>query len=341
MSSTAQLLKSLIKAPLELAAGSFGPHTRDYDEPKLWIMMYHRILPKSDARYLDEEPGMIVEPETFRQQLKTLKSLMPIMPLGEWLNRKQQSLALPPRACAITFDDGWLDNYEFAYPIIQSEHAPITLFAVADMIGTSRNFWPNRLNHFLGNTSREQQKTLSWLKPLLQDTSPRNNGALDREQIADIIYQLKEHPDSSIFAWLDTAEQQFSINSDQQPVLMDWSQLKTMADDPLVTIGSHTCNHFRLREDLPETVLHDEITRSKQHLSDKLGQEILLFCYPNGDTCPQAIKLIEQNYMAAVTTVRGINNAGAINAHQLKRIGVHQDTSNTPTRFKARLSNWL
>jgi peptidoglycan/xylan/chitin deacetylase (PgdA/CDA1 family) len=342
MSSTLQLLKSSLKSPLELMAANFGPHNKDHSEPKLWIMMYHRILPKSDPRYFAEEPGMIVEPETFRQQLQIIKQLMTVMPLDEWLRRKQQSLPLPPRACAITFDDGWLDNYEYAYPIIQSEQIPITLFAVADMIGTARNFWPNRLNQLLTNTSPEQLSSLHWLKLLLPDNTAHNNQeSLNREQIAHIIYQLKDHPDSSILRWLDEAEQQFAINNTDKPVLMDWQQLKTMASDSLVTVGSHTCNHFRLRDDLPADTLADEITRSKQRLQDELGQAIDLFCYPNGDTCPQAIELIEKHYLAAVTTHRGINDFSSINPHQLQRIGVHQDISNTETRFLARLSNWL
>jgi peptidoglycan/xylan/chitin deacetylase (PgdA/CDA1 family) len=108
----------------------------------------------------------------------------------------------------------------------------------------------------------------------------------------------------------------------------------------LVDIGSHTCRHCRLVEGLPAATLAQEIIDSGHYLQQQLDRPVDLFCYPNGDVSADAARLVAKHYRAAVTTRRGINGAGTP-AQMLSRIGVHEDMSNTPTRFNARLSGWL
>ena len=84
-----------------------------------------------------------------------------------------------------------------------------------------------------------------------------------------------------------------------------------------------------------------EIIDSQQRLQDELNKPVDLFCYPNGDVCPEAIELVRHHYKAAVTTKRGINSNAGTDLHQLMRIGIHQDISNTATKFQSRLANWF
>lgn len=327
--------KSVIRIPAEWFAARCGPHRMGSQEPQLWILMYHRILPKTDPRYALEEPGMIVEPETFKLQLQQLKRLFTIVDLNEWLEAKTSNSELPSRACAITFDDGWLDNYEYAFPILKQENIRATLFAVSDMIGTNRQFWPNQLSHLLQNDPNDLME-MDWLRPYLISGEPPSN----RESLARIINELKHFPDNQLSDWLDSAQNLFT-QQQTKPALMNWEQLREMADSGLVTVGSHTCNHFRLREDLPLEVLEAELSESKKKLEAELSREISLFCYPNGDLCEAALKRITEIYKAAVTTQTGINSSSEFNPYQLSRIGIHEDRSNSPRKFQSRLSTWL
>ena len=328
-------LASAIKPSLQWIA-SKGLHLRLFSaQPSLWVLMYHRILPKHDPRYATEEPGMIVEPETFRQHLQIVKQHLTPIHLSEWVSRQQQGLPLPPKACAITFDDGWADNAEYAYPIIQEQQVPITLFAVSNMIGTDRQFWPNQINQLLNSPTYDLQ-SLEWLIPHLNTlTDPK-------EAASYTINQLKQFSDEKIYNWLsDLPAPPQTDNSDTNPRLMSWTQLKKMSHSNLVEVGSHTCNHFRLNEQLNEQTLSQEIVHSQQRLQDELGQPVNLFCYPNGDVCPKAIQLVQQHYQGAVTTQRGINKATTNQLHTLSRIGIHQDRSHSKTLLKARLANWF
>jgi len=344
--SLSGILKSTIKKPLEFTAARFGAHRRK-GENRLWILMYHRILPKTDSRYTTEEPGMIVEPDTFRQHLQQLKALFTVVSLSDWVDRQQAGKSLPSHACAITFDDGWADNYQYAYPIIQQEQVPATLFAVSDMIGTNLSFWPNRLARLLNNATFNQLEQLPWLSSTIGKSGAMKGNSnlpvktqLEPALLASIVNSFKTFPDSQLIQWLTEAEHMLSIAAKDSPDLVSWQQLQAMSDSGLVEIGSHTSNHFRLQQSLVANAMESEIIDSKQRLQDRLNKQVNLFCYPNGDTCSAALKTVAQHYKAAVTTQRGINSSTNFRANQLMRIGMHQDVSGTNTQFQARLANW-
>jgi len=299
--------------------------------------MYHRILPPDDARFREEEPGMIVTPESFSQQVRLLKNIFTIIPLSEWVERSQQGKPLPERACAITFDDGWRDNFEYAFPVLRAEQVPATVFAVSHMIGTRQHFWPNRLARLLRAGQREPLQRYSWL---VQLPGYRMEGELTRDEIAGIIAACKRYSDDFLQSQLTLMEQEITTSETLEAPLMDWPQLIAMQSSGLVEIGSHTRYHCRLGGDMAETALEQEIVGSREHLQQQLDKPVTLFCYPNGDTSPAAARLVREHYKAAVTTQRGIN-LRETPAQTLLRIGVHDEVSTTPTRFGARLSGWF
>ncbi len=330
--------KALAKLLLNFVESRLGPHQISWGNSKVWVLMYHRIIPTGDSRFAQEEPGMIVTPATFRQHVQLLKNLFTMMSLSEWIERRNTGAPLPKRACAITFDDGWFDNFEFAFPILQQEQVPATLFAVSHMIGTKEQFWPNRIARLIANrTQWQQHSALNWIQ---QAGGKFAQGVTDSEKLGHIVAHLKKISDAELKDRLDQSEHALGLAPAQTPALVDWEQLRIMQNSGLVEIGSHTRHHFRLTADLPPDIAEQEIVESKQLLEQQLDRSVRLFCYPNGDATPHAIRLVEKHYAAAVTTQRGINSTKTA-PHQLLRIGVHEHISDTPTKFKARLSGWM
>lgn len=298
--------------------------------------MYHRILPESDRRFQTEEPGMVVTPETFAAHMEILQEFFQLVSLGDWVRNAATGTTLPAKACAVTFDDGWLDNYEYAFPILQETKTPATLFAVAEMVGTTRSFWPNRIAELLAEKPAQiaTVEQGQWLSTLL----PEPAGKLSQDDIAAVIERCKTLGDDELETRLDSLELALGMTS-HQSAMASWEQLREMQDSGLVEIGSHTCTHRRLLASLPPETAHREIVHSKAILEDNLGKTIELFCYPNGDCSPLALKLVGKHYSAAVTTRRGLNDHST-SRHQLNRIGIHEDASNSRTRFLSRLSGW-
>lgn len=334
-------MKAHLKNLAISAANQLGAHRHHFHgESKLWILMYHRILPADDLRYPLEEPGMIVEPDTFGMHLREAKKHFDVLDFSEWLNLKNAGEKLPKRACVITFDDGWYDNVEFALPVIKQEQVPITLFTVVEKIGTDFQFWPNLISALLAShalPAMQSHPLFAQALAQVPDTDDTNN----REYMAAVIHKLKQSSDGAIFEALDTINWRSHLAFELPRGLMNWDDVRTMQSSGLVSIGSHTCNHKRLNASLTAKDLHHEVVESKQLLATKVDRSVDIFCFPNGDYNPAALESVTETYGAAVTTKRGIVNATTADLHQLTRIGLHQHISDTPRTFGARLSGWI
>jgi len=339
------VIKRLIKRSLQHVAAVFGRHNRSHQQPQLLILMYHRILHEDDKAALSEEPGMTVSPETFKQHIALLKQYFDIIKLSDWAQLKIDGKKLPEKACAITFDDGWADNYDSAFPILKEANVPATIFLVSDMIGTNDVFWPERLTRLITTIASKYPQHWSHPELLWLQSAPntyRFSATLPtREEFSALIACAKDLSDEEIHQRITHIEDVLQLETeDHPPSLLDWQQISEMTESGIVEIGSHTCSHVRLNEKISDELLKKEIINSKLNIEKNTGQTVKTFCFPNGDFCPQALELVQQHYDAAVSTQSGWNTVQS-EQHLLQRIGIHQDISYDKTSFLARLSGWM
>lgn len=340
------LLKSFLKRCFQIAAANLGKHRFSLvEEPELLILMYHRILPEGDERLRYEEPGMSVTPESFEVHLQTLKKEFDVMALDDWIERKQTGQKLPRKACAITFDDGWADNYEYAFPLLKKHRFPATIFLVSEYIGTDARFWPERLARLVVAVAEqcpEQQahQSLAWL-PFAETGIELSAAVPNREQLSQLIVASKSMSDEQIHQNIDKALQalELDISSDKASIL-SWEQLAEMDASGLVEYGSHTCTHARLNDSMDALEIKRQISESKRLLKERLGQKVELFCFPNGDYTNDTLEVVIRHYNAAVTTSTGWNVKSS-DSYRLRRVGVHQDIAYDRIAFLGRISDWM
>ena len=338
------VLKTVAKRAVVAAVGRTAPMTWRWRKPgSLVVLMYHRVLPADSPARRTEQPGMYVSPETFDLHLRELKQRFELMYLDDWLQRAKEGGTLPRLACAITFDDGWRDNYEFALPALTKHGAPATIFLVSSYIGTSYLFWPNRLMTLV-RKSFSEPGSVSFPEPLRRITEPvlaqaASRGELSAEDTDAVVQGAKEWDEGEIRRLVETAAGSCGESRDEREIL-DREQIIKMSATGLVRFGSHTATHFRLGGRVPSQDLEREIIGSQAALHELCGQPVNLFCYPNGDTSAPAIDLVRQHYLGAVTTRRGWH---AVNSdpYLIRRIGVHEDVSSAREPFLERLSGWL
>jgi peptidoglycan/xylan/chitin deacetylase (PgdA/CDA1 family) len=304
--------------------------------------MYHRVLPPEHPSRAIEQPGMYVSPETLRMHLRVLRRHFDVLDLHQWIRLRAQGARLPRRACAVTFDDGWRDNFDYAFPVLREAGIPATIFLVAGAIGASYSFWPNKVARALG-ALKAVEPWRQWLVGakevgVVHRAWSQLGPPFDVVTIDAVISQLKTLPDVVNVALADSLERLVEIaDTAVERDMLDAREIGTMRASGLVRFGSHTCRHIRLLASLEQSVLQYEVQQSRRDLEARLGEPVELFCYPNGDHSPAAVEAVRSSYAAAVTTREGWNDEHS-DMHLLRRIGVHEDVSSDPRHFLARLS---
>jgi peptidoglycan/xylan/chitin deacetylase (PgdA/CDA1 family) len=306
--------------------------------PRLLVLMYHRVLPPGHPDRAIEQPGMYVSPATLDMHLATLKRYFPIAHLDDWVGSAARGEA-PPRACALTFDDGWRDNFDHAFPVLRRHAAPATIFLVSAMTGTRQDFWPNRLARALSRlppAAALPELLETALAPVL--TQARSAGAWRHGDLDRAVALAKGLVESQIEQALAVLE---SSSSDSDRAVLNEDEVAAMAASGLVRFGSHTRTHFRFRGEVEPSVLEREIGGSRIEVAAAAGAgSANVFCYPNGDTTVAAVECVSRHYAAAVTTEKGWHDPSA-NRFLIRRIGVHEDISDRPASFLARISGLL
>ncbi|MBI1787506.1 MAG: polysaccharide deacetylase family protein [Acidobacteria bacterium] len=101
----------------------------------LTVVMFHRVLPREDRRWGQEDLAWTVSEDLLRDCLKFFKRHYTPITLERLLQAVLEGTRLPDHALLITFDDGWADNYEYALPLLQQEGLSAVVFVVAGGVG--------------------------------------------------------------------------------------------------------------------------------------------------------------------------------------------------------------
>lgn len=343
-------MKASIKLKAALASaihrsGIISRSLKRYSSDDFVVLMYHRVLPKSEVTRA-VQPGMIIEPETLDLHIRFLKKYCELTPLSHLISAQApggpDSQHKP--LCALTFDDGWCDFYQYAYPILKHHGVPATVFLPTDFIGTARWFWTDRLGFLLdGITDSPELPIRSQVSehPLVTKILV---GAKNREtRLENAISILKNHRSEDIEAVLVALIA--SIGKDLTPrqrAFLSWEEVREMADSGLIAFGSHTAGHPILPTLTEDEVSHEIIKSRDVLISEKVvSPAFISFSYPNGNFTKRLSGMVrEAGYHMAVTTQHGWNRCGE-DLYTLRRIAIHQDMAATEAMFASRLLNLL
>jgi peptidoglycan/xylan/chitin deacetylase (PgdA/CDA1 family) len=293
------------------------------------ILMYHRFFDK----YLPDfivQPGMYTLTKTFRNHILTLKKNFTILSLPCFIDKILQAHDTN-NYCAITFDDGWIDNFSKCYHILKEFHVPATIFLATDYVGTKQHFWPEELSYFLS-----QENTLFHTDPITQNflksVPSHNNFQVFLENAITVLKSWSPIDRNNLLL-------HFRINYLEHPqerMMINWEEAKEMQESGLITFGAHSASHVILDQvSLNEAEM--EIISSRDAIQEKLGIRPEIFAYPNGNYNAEIKALVKKNgFKAAVTTRKDWVETNS-DIFQLPRIGIHEDVSKTIPMFLARI----
>lgn len=122
-----------------------GLYHRARNADSLTVMMFHRTLRRTDPRAASCDPDYTLDEDLFVDSLTFFKRHYRVIPLEQLLRARRDGTRLPGRALLITFDDGWLDNVDYAMPALQRAGLPAVMFVAADAVGARQPFYQERV----------------------------------------------------------------------------------------------------------------------------------------------------------------------------------------------------
>ena len=243
----------------------------------LTVVNYHRIDSPQRADFDSFKPNVSATPQDFERQMEYLAKWFNVVSLKdviEWLDDRKD---LPPYAALITFDDGYLDNYTSAFPILRKYNFPALIFLTTGHIGTDVPFYWDMAAYCFSHTENDHV------------TFPDGHveGWSTQQQLEQVsknwIEVMKTLPQAEKQIYVQNLPVLLGVSIPTgffQKLMMDWDQVREMHKGK-VEFGAHTMRHPILTRISLDQV-KEEITGSKTRIEEELGERVLGFAYPNG-----------------------------------------------------------
>jgi len=280
--------------------------------------MYHGVV----STPLDFYDWCFVSGEDFQRQAQYLRKRFEVLPLREAVDRLQDGTIQRPSA-VITFDDGFQNNHDVAFPILRKARLPATIFPVTELIGSRRTLWFCRLHRALAATSKV---TLEWGGSRLDLAGPSEKAAASswlEDRLKQLPQpQLESETERLVDALGDEPERPVEVDSPFR--ILDRDSIQRMTDSGLVDLGGHTRSHAIVSLLSPQDQ-EREITGSLSEIESLTGQPCEVFAYPNGrkeDYDAKSLDILKSSKVrVAVTTIEGANDQ-ATSPLELLRYGI-------------------
>ena len=268
-------------------------------------LLFHRIT-QVDEDEIGPDTNSSISPKDFEKLIVDLSNGYSPFSLKELVTRVIKKQKLPQNFFVVTFDDGYYDTWEIAYPILAKYNVPATVYITTGFVNNLTVSCEYQLAEWLKGQDKVhfewEGKTYRWqfqthedrkacylaVRKLIKPITPSRR----RELLGRIIRD-------------DT------IHTTYNDLFMKWEHVIELGHSPLITVGAHTHSHPLLTS-LSSQEIVAEIELSKNILENKLGASVSHFSYPYG-AVDEEIKshLRMLGFISGVTTVpRGISDYG-------------------------------
>ena len=238
------------------------------------IIAYHRIGGVSDY------PWSLTPttPRDFEKEIGYLRERYVFASLEEVVTSLQASKTIPPRTAVITFDDGYKDVYLNAYPVLKKNSIPATVFLSTDYIDTRNLFWWDIVGYVIWQT-KLNSLDFGGLGTYRLGSAQNRIRAIGhfQEKLKSLADEKRREAIDTLVRTCDVAIPP-DIGNEH---ILSWDEIREMGRNG-ISFGAHTATHPILTR-MPLENARQEIIASKQRIETELGQEVVTFCYPNGE----------------------------------------------------------
>lgn len=282
----------------------------------LTVVNYHRIDDPYRGDFDSFKPNVSATPQAFERQMEYLAkwfNIVSLRDLVEWLDGHKD---LPPYAALITFDDGYLDNYTSAFPILHRYNFPALIFLTTGHIGTDAPFYWDMAAYCFSHTENDH---LTFPNGHVESWS-------DQRQLAQVsknwIEFMKTLPQAEKQIYVENLPVLLGVSIPArffEKLMMNWDHVREMQKSGM-EFGAHTMHHPILTRISLEQA-RQEVLGSKTRIEKELGERVLGFAYPNGQASDlnEAIERVvaESGIRAAFTLLNGPSSLDEVKRNPL------------------------
>jgi len=270
------------------------------------IFTLHHVRPEPDEpkafapnRILEVTPGFL---DAVLDQVQ--EAGLDVISLDEAVQRLGDGDAR--RFACFTFDDGYRDNLEYALPLFQRRSLPLTLYVPTDYPDGNGELWWLALEEIVARADEIELFRNGGLWRLPASTVAEKTRAFE-----EIYWWLRLIDEATQRQIVRTLADRYDVDmaADCSRLVMNWDEIRTMAADPLVTIGAHTKGHFAVSK-LCASRACEEMGGSADRIEQELGARPLHFSFPYGDPASAGRRDFalarQMGFKTAVTTRKGM-----------------------------------
>ena len=245
----------------------------------LTVLNYHRIDNIDRPGFDTFRPNVSASVADFDRQMEYVSRKYRVISINDLVNFLKNRKSLPAHAALITFDDGYLDNYVNAYPILKKHGLSAVIYLATDYIEVDKPFYWDLIAYCFFNTKKDVAElpgygTLTWTDQKSKETGMHT-----------WIESLKQIPDARKQKLVERLPEILAVNIPAgyfQKMTFSWAQAYEMRQNG-IELGGHTASHPILtRITLDQVSL--EVSRCKQRIEEMTGKPVLSFAYPNGQS---------------------------------------------------------
>jgi peptidoglycan/xylan/chitin deacetylase (PgdA/CDA1 family) len=270
------------------------------------ILMLHHVRPARRNRF-QPNAQLEVTPEFLERVIRHLRrAQVDLISLDE-VHRRLARRDFGNRFACFTFDDGYRDNKEWAFPILKRAGVPFAIYVATSFADRLGKLWWLALEQVIARNDRFA---------LMMDGEERHVECASlgaKREVFETLYSwLRGLPTEK--AVLDTVGDLAARYGVDMPALcgafcMDWNEIGELARDPLVTVGAHTVNHAMLAK-ASEGEVRNELEMGRAVIAAALGKAPEHLAYPYGDPASAGAREFriarELGFKTAVTTRPGV-----------------------------------
>ena len=286
----------------------------------LVILLYHGVTQGSNKGVANFS-GKHIDIRCFEDQISLIQKKYTLLSMDDVVEIYTSGEPWPKNAVAVTFDDGFQNNYLNAAPILDKYNCPSTFYVCAGMINTDLMFWVDIIEDCLNRTKRKAVR-IHLDEDVLLDVR-------DDDKKIQAIDTIKKYCKKAATSVKDRILDELVEETDVSPSadassdykMMSWKQLKAINNDDLFTVGGHTLYHDIMAAQ-PVDLMEKDLDTTLSLLEYNLGTPIAHFSYPEGQAHNYSQEVISalrnKGIVCSPSAIDGFNTEE--NLFNLKRI---------------------